>query len=106
MGLRHHIANLVHSAGDEIHELKLSHRTHSSKRRTKSRANNRRLSNRRIDHTFWPEAINEAVSNLKCAAVNANIFTQTEDGGITLHLFPDSLADGFEISKVRHEFNT
>ena len=41
--------------------------------------------------------IDEAFGNFERAAVNADVLTDAEDGGIAFHFFPDALADGFEI---------
>ena len=39
---------------------------------------------------------------LKRAAVDADVLAETENSGIPFHFFPDALADGFEISELRH----
>ena len=42
-----------------------------------------------------PKRVDESVGDFERAAVDADIFSQAEDGGIVFHFFPDSLADGF-----------
>src|SRR5207248_212842 len=64
------------------------------------RANNSRLSNGRINDTLGAEAIDEAIGNFECTAIDANILSQAEDGGIPFHFLPDPLADGFEVSEL------
>src|ERR1043166_1289285 len=105
MCLGHHVRDLVHGTGDEVHKLKLSYRPHAGKRRAKSRTNNRRLRDGCINHALRTEAVNKAVGYFECAAVNTDVLTQTEDGRIALHLLPDSLPNRFEICKLCHELN-
>jgi hypothetical protein len=42
--------------------------------------------------------VDKTVSDFERAAVNANVFTDAEDGGVGLHFFPESLPDCFEVS--------
>ena len=58
-------------------------------------AHNGRLGDGRIDHALRAKVVNEAVSHFERAAVNTNVFTNAEDRGIRLHLFPESLPDCF-----------
>ena len=102
MGLRNHIGDLVKSATDEIHELKFRDRAQTGERCAKSRADNCRLSDGCVNDALGAEAVNESVCDFEGAAVNSNVFAQAKNRGITFHLFPDSLADGFEISELRH----
>ena len=39
--------------------------------------------------------IEDAFSNFKRAAVDANIFADEKHGWVALHLFPEALANGF-----------
>src|SRR5215470_14059644 len=105
MRLGHHIDDLVEGAADEVHELELGHRTHARKRRAKRRAHNGRLGNRRIDHALWAKLVDKAISHLERAAIHANVFTNAEDRGVGLHLFPESLPDCFEVSCLGHCFS-
>ena len=103
MRLGHHVHDLVKSAADEVHELKFSHRTHAGKRRAKRRAHNGRFGDRRIDDALRAKVMDKTVRDFERAAINANVFTDTEDAGVRLHLFPESLPDCFEISCLSHE---
>ena len=95
--LRDHVADLVHGAGDEIHELKFGDRAHAGERRSEGRADDGGLGDGRVDDALGAEAVDESVGDFEGAAVDADVFAQAEDGGVVFHLFPDSLADGFEI---------
>ena len=68
----------------------------------KGRAHDRRLGNGRIDDALDAEAVNEAVGDVERAAVDPDVFSDAEHARIALHLFPDSLADGFEVGHGRH----
>jgi len=46
--------------------------------------------------------VDEAFGDFERAAVDADVFPHAEDGRVTLHLLPDSLADGFEIGDRWH----
>ena len=100
MRLRDHVADLVHGAADEVHELKFGDRTHAGERRAEGRAHDGGFCDRRVDDPLGTEAVNEAVGDFEGAAVDADVFADAEDGGVALHFFPDSLADGFEIGKL------
>src|SRR5450755_4695328 len=102
MSFRNHVSNLVKRATDEIHELKFGDRAQSSKRRAESGPDNGRLIYRRVNDSFASETVYEAVRDLKRAAVNCNVFAKTKYRGVTLHLFPDSLSNCFELSELRH----
>ena len=103
MRLGHHVHDLIKSAADEVHELKFSHGTQAGKRRAKRRAHDGRLGDGRIDHALRAKVVDKAVRHFERAAVNANVFTDTEDGGVGLHLFPESLPDCFEVCCLGHE---
>ena len=49
------------------------------------------------------KAADKAVGDFESAAINADILAQAKHGRIALHLFPDSLADGFEVRERWHE---
>ena len=106
MRLGHHVHDLIESAADEVHELEFSHGTHAGKRRAKGRAHDSRLSDGRINHALRPKVVDKSVRNFERAAVNADVFTNTEDGGIGLHLFPESLPDCFEVCCLGHKIST
>src|ERR1051326_5244361 len=105
MSLGHHVRDLVHGAGNEVHELKFSHRAHAGKRSAKSRAHNRRLSNRSINHPLSAKAVNKSICDFECATVDSNVLTKTEDGRIALHLLPNALTNSFEICKLGHKLS-
>src|ERR1041384_998942 len=105
MSFRHHVGDLVHGASNEIHKLKLSHRAHPSKRCPKSRTNNRRFRNRRINHTLCAKAVDEPISDFERSAINTNVLTNTKDGWIAFHLLPNPPPDSLKICKLCHELN-
>jgi len=55
-----------------------------------------------VDYALGTGAVNEPVRDLECSAVGADVFSNAEHARIALHLFPDSLADGFEVSHGWH----
>src|SRR2546421_60473 len=57
----------------------------------------------RVDDALGTEAVDESVRDFEGATVNADVFAETEDSGVVFHFFPDSLADGFEVSEL-HKF--
>src|SRR5262249_36143270 len=70
--------------------------------RAKRRAHDSRLGNRCVDDAFSAKAVYEALGDFERASINADVFAQTEHGGIAFHLFPDSLTNGFEITELGH----
>jgi hypothetical protein len=102
VGFRNHVGDLIEGTADEVHELELGNGPHAGERRAKSRANDRGFGDRGIDNALGPEAINEAIGDFKSAAVNPDIFAQTENCRIAFHLLPDALTDGFKISELWH----
>ncbi len=97
-----HVDDLVESAADEIHELKLGYRTHAGERSAEGGAHDGRFRDGSVDNALGAEAIDEAVGDFESSAVDADVFAETEDGGIAFHFLPDALADGFEIGQLRH----
>src|SRR5689334_11505436 len=95
--LRHHVGYLIEGTSDEIHELKFRYWTQSSERSAKRRTDDCGFCDWRVDDTLGTESIDEAICNFEGAAVDADVLADTENGRIALHLFPDSLADRFEI---------
>ena len=98
--LRDHVGDLVEGAADEVHELEFGDWTHAGERRAEGRADDGGLGDGRVDDALGAEAVDESVGDFEGAAVNADVFAEAEDGGVAVHFFPDSLADGFEISKL------
>ena len=103
MRLGQHVGDLVKGAADEVHELELGHRPHAGKRRAKAGVDDRHLRDWRIHHALRAEAVNQSFGDFERAAINADVFADAEDRGVALHLFPDSLADRFQISDRCHE---
>ena len=63
--------------------------------RATSGADNRGFGDRRIDHTFWAELVDDAVSDFEGAAIGPDIFANEEDSGVAFHLFPQALTNSF-----------
>src|SRR5437764_7954723 len=103
MGFRHHVADLVHGAGYEVHKLKFGNWTHAGQRSAKSRTDNCRFSDRRINHAPRTEAIDKAFSNFERASVNPDVFADAKNGGIAFHFFRYPLANSFKISEYGHK---
>jgi len=101
--LRGHVDDLVEGATDEVHELKLGYGTQSGESGTECRAYDGRLRNRSIDDALGAKAINESVGDFERATVDTDVFADTEDARVALHLLPDTLADGFEVGDHGHE---
>jgi hypothetical protein len=97
---RDHVRDLVHGAGDEIHELEFGDGTHARERGSEGRADDSGLGDRRVDDALRAEAVDETVSDFKSTPVYADVFAEAEDGGVVFHFFPDSLADGFEVCEL------
>ena len=95
-----HVADLVEGAADEVHELELGDGAHAGERRAEGRAHDGGLGDGRVDDALGAEAVDESVGDFEGAAVDADVFAEAEDGGIAVHFFPDSLADGFEVGKL------
>src|SRR6185503_2923292 len=106
MRLRNHVADLVHGTGNKVHELKFRHRTHAGERCAEGCTHYGGFCDRSVDHPFRAKTMDKAIRDFEGAAVDADVFTQAEDGGVALHLLPDSLADGFEIGELRHRCAT
>src|SRR5580704_15026464 len=100
MRLRDHVADLVEGAADEVHELEFGDGAHAGEGRSESRSHDGRLGDGRVDDALGAKAVDETVSDFKSPAVNADVFAQAEDGGVAIHFFPDSLADGFEVGEL------
>src|SRR3984957_13476084 len=97
MRLRDHVADLVESAADEVHELEFGDGAHAGERCSEGRAHDGGFGDGRVDDALGAEAVDETTSDFKGPAVDADVFAKAEDGGVTVHFFPDSLADGFEV---------
>src|SRR5947207_7418598 len=78
----HHVYDLVEGAADKIDELKFGDRTHAGKGRAKGGAHNCGFGDRSINHPLWTKAVDESIGHFERAAIDADVFTNTEDGGI------------------------
>ena len=96
------LRDLVEGAADEVHELELGDGAHAGERRSEGRAHDGGLGDGRVDDALGAEAVDETISDFESAAVDADVFAEAEDGGVAVHFFPDSLADGFEVGEL-HE---
>src|SRR6267143_2266946 len=106
MRFRDHVADLVEGAADEIHELEFGDGAHAGERRYEGRAHDGGLGDGRVDDALGAEAVDETVRDFERAAVNADVFAEAEDGGVAVHFFPDSLADGFEVGQLHRLLNS
>src|SRR5580700_4547749 len=97
---RDHVADLVEGAADEVHELEFGDRTHAGEGGSECRAHDGGLGDGCVDDALGAEAVDETIGDFERAAVDADVFAQAEDGGVAVHFFPDSLADGFEVSEL------
>jgi hypothetical protein len=96
---RDHVGDLVEGAADEIHELEFGDGAHAGERCSEGRANDGGFGDWGVDDALGAEAVDESVGDFEGAAVDADVFAEAEDGGIAVHFFPDSLADGFEVGE-------
>ena len=96
---RDHVADLVHGAGDEIHELEFGDGAHAGERGSEGRADDGGFGDGSVDDALGAEAVDESVGDFEGAAVDADVFAEAEDGWVAVHFFPDSLADGFEVGE-------
>src|SRR5580704_12411501 len=97
---RDHVGDLIHGARNEIHELEFGYGTHAGERGSEGRSYDGRFGDGRVDDALGAEAVDESVGDFEGAAVDADVFAETENGGVAVHFFPDSLADGFEIGEL------
>src|SRR6266478_6973146 len=95
--LRRKIHDLIVGTGNEIGKLHLDDRTQARHRRANRRANDGTLAHWRVDHAALAELLKHARGYFERAAVNTDILAQQEDVFVALQLFPDALADRFEI---------
>src|SRR5579871_3260385 len=100
--LRSKINDLVVSAGNEVCKLHLDHRTKAHHRCPDGGSNNRALDHRRVDDALRSELIEHASGDFESASVDPDIFTQQDYVFVALQLFPNTLTDGFEVSRFAH----
>ena len=106
MRLGQQVHDLVEGATDEVHELELGDGAHAGQRGAEAGVHDGHLGDGRIHDALRAEAVDEAFGDLERAAVNADVLADAEDGRVALHLFPDALADRFEISDRCHRVAT
>ncbi len=82
--IREHVVG----AGDEVDELHLRHGAQSHMRGARSRSDDRRLGDWRVDDARRAEPLAEPVRDLEGAAVQADIFAEDEHAVVALHLLP------------------
>ena len=96
------VGDLVEAAGDEVGELHLGDGPHAHQRRADRGADDAGLGDRRVHDALLAELFEHAVGDLECAAVDADVFAEDEHAFVALHLFPDSLADRFNVGGEGH----
>jgi len=102
VGFGDHVGDLVEGTADEVHELEFGDGAQAGESCAEGCTDDRGFGDGGIDDPLGAEAVDEAVGDLEGAAVDADVLADTKDGGVALHFFPDSLADGFEIGESRH----
>ena len=55
-----------------------------------------------FDHAFVAETREQAFGGFERAAVDADVFADSDDSGIAVHFFEHRLADGFEHGDFGH----
>src|SRR5579872_5294272 len=100
MRFRDHVGDLVHGASDEVHELEFGDWAHAGEGRAEGSADDCGFGDGRVDDALGTEAVDESVGDFEGATVDADVFAEAEDRRVMFHFFPDSLADGFEVSKL------
>src|SRR6202166_1647716 len=95
MPLGHEIRQLVEATSDEIYKLHLGDRPQPEITHAASRADDRALTNWRIDNALPAKALKQALAGFERAAVDTHVFAEQHDRGVALHLFKHGLLDGF-----------
>src|SRR5262249_38482996 len=96
------IRDLVESAGDEVRELHLGHRTHSHERCADGGSDNSRFRNRSVDDSPLTESFEHACGDFERSTVNADVLAEDEHTFVLLHFFPDTLANRFDVRREAH----
>ena len=95
---RGEVRDLIEGAGNEIGELHFGDGPHSHQRRADRRADDSGFGDRRVDDAPLAESLEHAGGDFESAAVDADIFAKDEDAFVLFHLFPDALANRFDVS--------
>jgi hypothetical protein len=82
--------------GDEVHELHLDHGTKAHVGRPGGRTREASLRDGRVDHTPFPEGLEEAAGDLEGPAVGADVLAHQEDPLIRLHLLEEGFGNGLQ----------
>ena len=96
------VGDLVEAAGDEIDELHFDHGPQAEIAHAAGRADDGGFADGRVDHALGAEFREQAFGDLERAAVDADIFAESDDGGVALHLFEQRLANGLEHGDFGH----
>ena len=96
------VGDLVEAAGHEVRELHLEHGAQAVDGGAGARPDDGGLGQRRVDDALLAETLQHALGDLERAAVDGDVLAHDEDIGIPLHLFPDALADRFDVGGFGH----
>src|SRR5215208_596709 len=88
---------VVPGARDEVGELHLGDRAHAHDRGAGAAADDRRLGERRVDDAPGPEFLLEALRDLECPAVDADVLADDEDALVALHLGAEAIRNCLQI---------
>src|ERR1051326_7173982 len=91
-------------ARNEIDELKLDNRPQPGDCRAERGINQRAFGDRRIDYASLAEVVSESFGDVERAAIHADVFAHAKHGRVSLHLFPQTLANRFEIGDGSHVY--
>src|SRR5260370_10019933 len=94
--LRRVVCEQIKTTTDKVDELKLSDGPHPHQGRAARRANDCRFRNRRVDHAFFSQLVDDAFGDFEGAAIDADVFADQKARRGALHLFPDSSANRFD----------
>src|SRR5580692_368758 len=89
---------LIEAAGDEVDELHFRDGPQAKETHSTGRADDGCFADGSFNHAFTAKFSEEALGDFECAAVNADIFADGDDGRVACHFFEHGLADGFHHS--------
>ena len=72
-------------------------------RRTRRRADDADLGDRRVDDALLAELVDQSVGDLERSAVRADVFADAEDVLVALHLLEQRLANRLEVGDLGHQ---
>ena len=87
----------------EARELDLGDRHHARNREADARADDRRLRDRRVEHSGLTEPVEQTVGDPEDAAVVPDVLAEQDDAVVACHLVRHRVADGGEHRHARHE---